>query len=278
MFGFIPHNEAKQTVFFGTDTGTWQTWTKPAGISYVAFTIIGGGGGSGRSQTSSNGGAGSGGVTTILLPSAFLPDTVFIRAGSGGIGATFLNGNGTAGGVSYVAVYPSTTAAYVLGYANGGPGGGASQLGSAGATIASIASMPLATGFYYNFQAGLEGSNGSTFNSNGTNITLGALCLSGGAGGGYGSGFTGGSITGSGIIPTIPGGATNAPGGAGVWFWKGFKGCGGAGGGGGAASGTGGAGGNGAYGCGGGGGGGAGGGGAGQGGNGGQGLVVVHYW
>lgn len=269
MFGFIPHNEAKQTVFFGTDTATWQTWTKPSGISQVAFTIIGGGGsGYGTTGGIGGGGGGSGGITQIMLPSIFLPNTIFMRVGGIAI-------------ASYVSIYPSTTAAYVLGYANGGTNA-ASSAGGSGAIVATIANMPLAAGFYYILQSGTNGAAGGN-NTAGGSITLGGFCLSGGAGGGGGS-ASGGNITGAGIIPTINGGIGNGTvggtlnAGSGVWFWKGFKGCGGAGGGArSTAPITGGNGGDGAYGCGG------GGGGstttsAGIPGKGGQGLVVVHYW
>lgn len=281
MFGFIPHNEAKQIVYYGSsfsgNADGWRTFSKPSGINYVAFTIIGGGGGGGRTTNSATGagagGGGSGGITNILLPAFILPDSIFINVGAGGPGSVASGTAGTNGGSSYVCVYPSTSVGWILGYANGGNGGTNTTTAGTGATVAAISAMPFATGYHYALYAGLSGTLGGAA-TGGTNLTLGNLCLSGGAGGGGYSSGVGGNITGAGLIPTISGGAAAQPGDSGVWFWKGFKGCGGAGGGGSASAG--GKGGDGSFGCGGGGGGG--GTTSGNGGNGGQGLVVVHYW
>lgn len=274
MFGFISNVEAKQIVYYGTAaSGTvtdWQIWTKPSGINHVAFTIIGAGGGGAGYSSFGGGGGGSGGITQIIIPAAFLPDSVYMRIAGpspGGVGTS-----GTVGQSTYISVYRSTSAAYILGYANGG-GAGVNNSAGSGATAAAISNMPLVANFHYIARGGSAGGAGG--NPTGTSVTAN-YTLSGGAGG-SGTGSNGGQITGSGIMPTIPGGVAgfNGNGNHGIWFWKGFKGCGGSGGAVGASS-IPGKGGNGAYGCGG--GGGAGAFTASTGGDGGQGLVIIHYW
>jgi hypothetical protein len=274
-FSHIPvNNRTKFDVFYGmggTAAAQWVTWTKPRGISSLYIMCIGGGGGGsngavgGASQSGGIGG-GSGGVTTALYNSSLLPDTLYISpAYVSDVGAT-------AGGNTYVSVYPSTANnAYLVCWARGATAGGT------GASAVTGNSMPLAS---YGFFSALAGQTGGTGGAGaaGTSITWGVNIVSGGAGGGgktNASGFAGGNITGAGPMPTITGGAATASGLRGLNFTIPFMFSGGSGGGGTTGAGAGTTGGDGGIGSGGGGGGGAGSGTAQTGGRGGPGLVAI---
>ena len=118
-------------------TDSWQTWNKPSGITMVFITIIGSGGGGGKgaggADTTAPGGGACGGITHLLFPSFVLPNTLYIRPGQGGIGASVF-GNGATGTNTYVSVAPLTTTENVILNQNGGGGGtttGGSSVGGA---------------------------------------------------------------------------------------------------------------------------------------------------
>ena len=276
------------SVFTG---GTVQSWTKPAGCSWVYFLMVGagaGGGGPANGATTVGGGGGaSGTITRLLLPATLLPDILYVYPGFGGAGST--GGFAAAGGESsWISIAANSTAQNRIMFSFGATGG--SGTGSAGGAQVALTS---ASGIWMNVGlfTSIAGQNGVTgaasANTNGSNVTFGAsgLFITGGAGGGNGTG-NGGDITGAGLMPTISGGAgtTGAVGGNGLRRGQniapGFKlfpllFSGGSGGGG-HTTGPAGAGGNGSYGCGGGGGGGCSvSGTAGAGGRGGDGLILI---
>ena len=192
-----------------TDTTGWRVWNKPRGVSMVAMLLIssGGGGGGGdnglfASATAwAGGGGGSSGISRYLFPAWALPDKLYVLSRAGGVGGRGGQGtatgstqatNGTAGGLSYVAVYPSTVAGNLMGVSGAAaPGGalsgrGAATGGTAG-TVAAITSAPLGQmALTQIFSAGLVGSTGSS--TAGTSLTPStSLILPGPAGGGASS-------------------------------------------------------------------------------------------
>jgi len=291
----IPSNTENTKIFYATGgTNDWQTWQKPRGAKLIQIFCLGAGsaGGSGAASAagSVSGGAGgnSGGLVRALFPSILIPDTLFIQVGLGGIGNN--TGNGGAGGISYIAMYPSAsiTAPKTLLVASststgaggsGGSGGGASP--GAAPTITTTAVCPFLSLGIFTAVAGIQGGTslvgaaGTSVNALGSNIVIGGA---GGAGKTTNTiQYAGGSIISASVIltATVNGGAAgpnNGENGYGM-FSNVVCGTGGAGGGS-QIAGTGGNGGTGWYGC--------GGGGSGasittrsRGGDGGNGLVII---
>ena len=287
MFGFIPTVE-NSSVFYYTDSATtFYAWSKPSGVSFINFLLLGSGGNGGDGARTAagtarggGGGGGSGSITSVTYPAKFLPDKVYF---------SMLYGQTT-----YVLAEPSTSLQYILALANEGNNGGSTTTttaGTAGAggTIVTLADMPLGSFGSCAFRAGVAGRAGGS----GTSTTGGSIdydanggpiaIITGGAGGaGVTSGNlrgTGGSVTGVYPLPIVSGGAAAVAGRAGEWNQRLLCGTGGSGAGGSTATGTlaGGSAIN-AFGCGG------GGGGAGvtsltgTGGPGGPGLIVATYW
>lgn len=275
MFSFIQHSEEDKTFIFtgtggnATTSNDWSIWTKPSGIKFVQiFCLAGGGGGACRSAGFSGGG-GSGAVMVVTYPAAFLPDTLFVKAGCAGLGATSSGSDGGGGGNSFVCTFPDTTVAiYRLAYCDGGSGSlNASTAGGllGGTTLASDA--PLITNGLYSVRGGVTGAAGASAadgtNAAGINVTITT------GGGGGGSSGKGGDVNASDANPLIAGtpSGSSAQGGHGIFQWKTLRSVGGAGGNNNAAGG------HGAY--------GSGGGGSGitrSGGNGGAGLVIISCW
>lgn len=284
-------------VFSGVPSSgnTAAVWLKPRGVSMVYIFVVGSGGDGGNgavgaaSTAAGGGGGGSGAQSTLVIPSVFIPDVLFVRAPLfGGSTVSVVN-------AAYVAnnTLVSSTTGGTGGAASGGTAGGA---GGAG-TIATIAAMPLAGMGRYNFLAGQAGVAGSgTSAGNFISLPTTGLVVTGGAGGGGIGGFDpgsdGGGINGVGRFPYMPGGigqqATTTPAGdgnpgiqaiQGLTFFYGGTGGGSTGPGAIGAGLVAGNGGNGAAGCGGGGGGGGFTGSTqGLGGRGGPGLVIIIAW
>ena len=154
MYGFQDLASQQQQRFWyyqGSVSGSFQTWNKPPGISFINIICIGGAGGGGggsarRPSVSTIGATGgaTGAMTAVTLPSFGVPDTLYILPGYGGTGGTGgLSGSaagglgtiGTSGTPSYVCFYPNTSSGYVLSVANGGGGGIQGQAGNSAAAI-----------------------------------------------------------------------------------------------------------------------------------------------
>ncbi len=280
MFG-MPGKGLDRRIFTGATspgvnaaTNFWHTWRKPKNARFVAMLIIGAGAGGGKGLTGSagtarggGGGAGSAGTVRALFIADMLPDILYIQTPIGGKGE-----DGTAavvGGRAWVSVAQSLAVADTvirsgdsdapIG-ATGSASGGAAGSGSSVFTNANAVWSNVAIGLNAVFGAtGGNGGNGSSGTAGSASTALNYLPLCGGGGGGsVTTGNTpqaGGAVTGAGsLLPTIPGGAINVEGSAGLFIPQPFIATGGAGGGGSAT--VGGKGGDGAYGCGGGGGGG----------------------
>lgn len=275
----------------------WHTWVKPRGKTMCYIICIGGGGGGGAgfgaTAGSARGGGGSGGssaVTRVTIPCLFLPDVLYVQVGAGGNGVS--TGTAGSGVLSYVSVFPNTTASNIIAIsgaaaAAGGTTGTGAAVGAAGAagTIAVIASMPLAGIGQYQMIAGQIGvAGGAVAGAIGTAQTIPttSVITTGGSGGAgtTSADFAGGAFTAisqtllSEMRPATPA-AGSVDGGSGPTVWKPmffFGGVGGSS----SNTGIGGNGGNGSYGAGGGGGGGGTTGG--RGGDGGNGIVIIISW
>ena len=297
--GMPRYSQCDTQVFYAspsvTTTNSWQTWNKPNGCGFVFFLMLASGGGGGKPAngniTTSSGGGGAGGCTRLLVPAFLIPDRLYIRPGSGGLGAT-VAGAGTIGTTSYINIIPSaaSTRDSVITQAGGGAGAQVTTGGTAGAADTTVPFNGVGVKVSIAGQVGGAGTSGA--NANGNAITGGnnGIISSGGAGGGNGTG-NGGAQNLAFPWRAIAGG-TGTTGGAGLHGQNmntsligfGTKGApvvySGGTGGGGHGSGTAGRGGDGAYGSGGGGGGactnvaGT----SGNGGDGGDGFVIVVAW
>lgn len=286
LFHLPPSSKADVKVYKDPSAGTdYHTWIKPRGISMVTFYAFGGGGGGGSGFTAASGnqrggggGGGPGAVSIITVPAMVIPDRVYISVGAGG--DTF-----TAGNASWVRLFSPTTSGSVLlnapGGSRGNNGTGAAGGTAGGSTAATLGVMHFGTLGNWRSIAGQSGTAGSASASATARTILNTSMLSPGTGGGGVTNLdvagTGGDLTGSGPVPTSPGGTTG--GGAGtngyIYSQNPLISIGGTGGGG-HGTGTGGKGGDGGMGSGGGGGGGGVTGGAG--GRGGDGMVIVIAW
>ena len=287
----------------GGSANNWKIWRKPIGATMSYMLLIGGGGGGGGGFSSAGNndkgggaGGGSGGISSLFIPSFFLPDTLYILAGDGGQGGATAT-IGTAGGISYVSFSPSITAPNVVIQSNalaaggGGAGTATTATGGAGGTIAAITTIG-SLGKFSSIagQAGASAPSGAG-NAAGTAITAWAtIPISAGASGGSttGTNVAGGPITATAATSftylnwpvtagavAAAGAATAGNGSAGVNVWKPFRSSGAAGGG---TSTTAGGGVGGGAGIGSGGGGGGAGVTGGRGGNGGPGMVLIMSW
>lgn len=205
--------------FEGMSSGTlteWKTWVKPRGVNWVYVIGVGAGGGGGGTRNSvtagGGGGGGSGAQSILLIPSMFVPDTLYIQVGNGSAGGGNTTG-GSNGIPTYVCIEPDITITpnmtLLLANAGGGGGPGTASAGTTGAAgaVTNIANMCLAGRGRYNFFAGQAGGLGGTTGAPGNpgaSITPPAtgLMVTGGAGGG-GGGTTGGGAGGN--IATIAG-------------------------------------------------------------------------
>jgi len=269
------------------------TWVKPRGVTMINILVIGGGGGGGLgsggiSGSNRGGGAGGGGgaISRTMIPALFLPDSLNIIVGSGGLGATSLAA-ATSGGTTYIEVPNGngTTNTRII-YANGGgAGNNGTSVGSATAGSQGVAPVTAAVysslGILSVSVGGAAGNGGAAAGGAGGNLILSTTSLinTGGSGGGAVSSanisFAGGSFTATaGLTPSIAWTSGISPNGIGGYFQSiPFYSVGGIGGGG-TNTATGGIGGDGAIGS----GGGGGGGGlttGGPGGRGGDGIVII---
>jgi len=130
---------------------TTREWVKPAGCSFVWFTLIGAGGGG------SSAGGGSGAVTNFMCPAFLIPDVLRVNVGNGG-------GYGNAGSDTTIVYQNKDSTGYTLLTAAAGTFG---QTGGA----ASTSNFFTAMGFFQS-TAGQDGNTGTasttTFLSGGT--------------------------------------------------------------------------------------------------------------
>ena len=207
----------------------WKIWNKPKGSTMTYMIAIGGGAGGGGggqgvsgNQKGGGGGGGSSGITTLLIPSFFLPDILYVSAGSGGEGkplrtVTAVGPAGGTGNISYVAfsigltggspsapaganILLQSNAVAAAGGTTGGNGGG-QGLGGAAATINTAPTTVGTLGLFASI-AGQAGTNGGTATTSGTNLSAwSTIPLSSGAGG-AGANAAGATLVGGNITAT----------------------------------------------------------------------------
>lgn len=216
---FTRTNSADVQTFWGnttTDDLMFQTWKKPRGCSMHYMICIGSGAGGGGGFTAAaaaarggGGGGGSSATATLLIPSLFIPDILYVQVGMGGLGVG--SGGGTAGSgiISYIALGPDNTnmnnllASCVAAPTGGGTGTGAA-VGAAGTggTVATHATCPCSSVGVRIFQVGKDGiAGGAVAGAAGGNqsfpLTNATAMTMGGAGGAgtTSADFAGGAIT-----------------------------------------------------------------------------------
>jgi hypothetical protein len=170
-FTHIPNNKNNVQVF--TNPGTWETWIKPRGAKVVNILCVGagGGGGSGNAGGDGNndarwggGGGASGGITRATFIASALPDILYVQTGLGGDGGLGVTGSsgggnmtignvGSLGGSSFVSIYPTSSALFLVCAATGGNGG---PVNSNNAKAASTGASTQANAFF--LQTGLYNS------------------------------------------------------------------------------------------------------------------------
>jgi hypothetical protein len=300
----------------GTNAAGWDAFVIPRNASMLYLLCLGGGSSGGGGQSTSGGTAGGGGgggasgaMARLLIPAMFLPKTLYLSPGVGGLGVAAAT-VGNAGVRSFIAAKPFSGATVqqdlvLVSGAAAATGGAVGALSAAGGVAETIATNVLQqySGLgIWTAIAGQAGTASGATGAAGVASTWGAngVPVGGGTGGGSTSTtttqFAGGAITGSGLVPSIAGGVAPAGNGnpgfnAGSFLsgWNAdqaglvaqiFAFTGGTGGGA-QSSGTAGQGGQGSLGSGGGGGGGSGGttgGTGGRSGAGGPGLIVIAWW
>lgn len=234
----LPSSVTKRQVFTARgSTNDWQVWNKPHNCKFVHIFCLGGGGGGGSGQGAAvstarrgGGGGGSGAYVNALFPATYLPDTIYLQVGPGGVGGSSGN-NGATGSISYVSIQPNTTAANILLQsgsvaARGGVSGATNpSTGGAASTIWVEASTNILVFGLIVPVAGQAGGTGISLSAP-TDTTISGI-LTGGAAGAGTNGATsikGANITGTGSVPTIVGGpaggsaGSTATGGAGSTF------------------------------------------------------------
>jgi hypothetical protein len=282
---------------------SWVSWSIPRNASMVKIVCQGAGAaGSGAFLAASGttggggGGGGSGATAALIIPARWLPATLFLLIGVGGVGTSVSATAGGGGALSVVSDQPGILTLQDIVLTSGSVAATSSvtqATTSNGATAGVAETVATLTGQLWSglgvwsAVAGQAGAAGGSSAAAGGSVTWGGagLLVSGGAGGAgktVNTGHAGGNITGAGKIPTLTGGAasTNTAAGNGTGGFQSslrpYLGTGGAGGGSAGTTGTGGGGGQGGW--------GSGGGGNGSGpsalasGNGGPGFIIISWW
>lgn len=198
----LPSNAQVDWFMQPTSGSEVHTWTKPAGCNFVYMIGVGGGGYGGNGYSAAagtargGGGSGaSGGLTTLLVPSFLIPDTLFLRIGSGGKRAT-----ATAATQTIISAYRiASVTEYLLFALNGnfGSNGGLNSVGLTGASVAyANTNNTLGTIGKLQGAATISGSaSGGVAGANALNFTFNYFLSGGGGAGSTTSGnFSGGSI------------------------------------------------------------------------------------
>jgi hypothetical protein len=187
MQGFLDlASQQQQRFWVYTSKGvsnSFQTWSKPPGISFVHIITIGAGAGGssglGTNTTAGSlgggGGGGSGGMTNVFLPAHLIPDILHINIGLGGAGgapttSTTVRGTGVAGTGTYVGYYPNQGAGYTICFAAGGSAGNTGGTGGTGGSTAGTTNIPVSQIGLRNYIAGQNGTQG-TISSGATSLT-----------------------------------------------------------------------------------------------------------
>lgn len=208
IFGLPRNSLADIQVFNGHSTSAnpaFVAWRKRPGITMIHILAVGAGAGGGSGVVGANstaaggGGGGPGAHTSMIIPAAFLPDTLFVSvAGQSAASA--------AGATSRVCILPETQVGSTIIQANGGSAGGNGAGATAGASgvgavTSALTAMSIAGLGVFQAFTGVNAGAGGTTGGAGTVAfpTGGQICCGGAGGGGLGAaaanGSTGGALT-----------------------------------------------------------------------------------
>ena len=200
-----PINKIKQTFNF---TGADQTFTVPAGVSYIFAKLWGAGGGCGRAGGWSYGADGGGGGHSYALIPVSPGENLTVRVGGGGstvVQASSFGGGGGAqsstdliyggqgGGGTYI--FRSSTPLLIAG---GGGGGGSSKIwlgmigGAGGGLTGQKGEAPLDNRETYGGSGGTQSAGGSSALGGAGSLYQGGTAHVSSYGGGGGGGYYGG--------------------------------------------------------------------------------------
>ena len=114
---------------FTSTANNWVTWSKPRGAKWVYTLAVGSGasgqnGANGAATNAGGQGGGSGSMCVAMIPAFMIPDTLFIRAGAGGVQTSTASGAAqVSGGLdTRVSFQPASANASTLCYASGAVG------------------------------------------------------------------------------------------------------------------------------------------------------------
>ena len=213
-----------QQVF--TYTGSTQTYTPTAGLSYAIVEVLGGGGGGGgaagtaSTTNAAGGGGGAGGYAKTVLSASTIGSSQTITIGGGGTGASAGNNPGTAGGSSsFGSLCAASGGAGGAGTPSGGytySVGGAGGVGTTGSFLAN--GSPGMGGFgFRNSEVicfAIQGTGGSSLYGGGAAaVSVAGASAAGNNATNYGSGGSGGAnASGSGQNLSAVGGGSGSNG------------------------------------------------------------------
>lgn len=169
-----------------------NTWTKPAGLSYIRVRMVGGGGGGGGvagvvGTAQGAGGGGGGGYSESVINASDLRATETVVVGGGGGGGSSSGDDGNDGGAS---AFATTGAPSFQMSANGGLGAGG-LTGSGGGTDGGSGAIGSTGDIVI---GGSDGAAGITVTASGSEQAMsgaGGSSMLGGGGGGNWGGNTG---------------------------------------------------------------------------------------
>lgn len=159
--------------------GRLERWEKPRGCSMVRFLLIGAGGGGSSNATTGGAGGGSGAITSLLIPAMFVPDSIIVQVGTGGVGAaaSATSASGSSGNNTILFGYFTSSSIVTLLSATGGnAASGSAGTGGAGGAVSLVNYFSSA-----GIAQSVAGQTGA--NSNTNLVATSTIPLMGGAGG-----------------------------------------------------------------------------------------------
>lgn len=207
LFDLPSGTQADVKVFKANSVGSriaWQTWCKPRGKTMAFMVCIGGGGNGGtgvigaNSTAAGGGGGGSGGQSTLLIPTLFLPEILYITV-TVGIGVSQIS-------LSPQNVVNSNVLIGPAGSSGGNASGATAGAAGAGATVNPLSSSCLAGMGLVSFLGGQAGIIGGATGAAGdlTLPTTGLVVTGGTGGGGLPAAAANGTKGGDFIVPAAP--------------------------------------------------------------------------
>lgn len=212
----LPSLEENIYVYNASLSGdTFQVWSKPMNTTMIYFYLFGAGGGGAGGQSGSGigrtggAGGGAGGLSSLIIPSIFLPDTLYISVATGGNGG-IVGGNGEGARTTFISTQQNAQIGNLILSASGG-GGGIGTTAGAGGTAFSPFGSPTVWGIgnFFGGTIGLAGAGGTAGGGAGSVVNPTAS-IAGGAGGGGSSSLNvngnGGSVSANEIMVARTGG------------------------------------------------------------------------